>query len=355
MSHELRTPLNAIIGFSEILEDRFFGELNETQLKYVGYVVQSGRHLLELINEILDLARVETGKLELQLGNFPLRRFILDTTVMIKDKARQHNLKLEVIVSDEVSNLLIKADELKLRQVVFNLLSNAVKFTPDGGRITLQVTNTDSNLRISVSDTGIGLNLEDKDRIFEPFEQVDSSLARLQQGAGLGLALTKRLVELHGGSIWVESDGLDRGSCFVFTIPLIGASSATEASDSTSTRLGGGQGESSAPADDSMEDSWIVFPVIETRDSATGLWNLHTILGILKREMGRSSREGAPLAVIGVRIEPSDDNVGQSGCECQTTTTIIEISREAHVSGETLRRRGACRLGRIPHCRSRLQ
>ena len=326
MSHEFRTPLNAIIGFSEILEDQFFGELNETQLKYVGYVVRGGRHLLELINEILDLARVETGRLELRLGDFPLKRFILNTTVMIKDTARQHNLKLEVTISDEVSNLFVKADELKLRQVVFNLLSNAVKFTPDGGRIGVQVMRTDSNLCISVSDTGIGLNPEDKHRIFEPFEQVDSSLARLQQGAGLGLALTKHLVELHGGSIWVESDGLDKGSSFVFTIPLIIGSSPAEASDSTLTRWDGEQRELPAREDESTEDSWIVFQVIETRDPATGLWNLPAIRGTLKREMDRSRREGIALGVIGARVYSSGGGIRQSGYELDASA-IMEVSQ----------------------------
>jgi PAS domain S-box-containing protein len=221
MSHELRTPLNAIIGFSEILEDQTFGPLNQRQLRYINHVHASGLHLLELINQILDLSKVEAGKMELYLSPVNISQLLKSGIVMIMEKARKHGIKVDLRVEAEVSRAGIQADEIKLRQIVFNLLSNAAKFTPDGGRVELLAWKEGDELIISVSDTGIGIKREDRERIFGAFEQLDSSYARRQQGTGLGLALARSLVELHGGRIWAESEGEGKGSKFTFAIPII--------------------------------------------------------------------------------------------------------------------------------------
>jgi signal transduction histidine kinase len=220
MSHELRTPLNAIIGFSEILQDRTFGEINEKQAKYVDHVLTSGRHLLDLINDILDLSKVEAGKMELEPSAVKIEPLLENSMVLIKEKAMRHNIALKLDIADDLRGTEIEADERKLKQIVFNLLSNAGKFTPVGGTITVAAGKEDGTLQISVTDTGIGIAARDQERVFGEFEQVDSSYAKKQQGTGLGLALTKRLVELHGGRIWVESKGEGEGSCFTFSIPL---------------------------------------------------------------------------------------------------------------------------------------
>lgn len=220
MSHELRTPLNAIIGFSEMLEDQIFGELNEKQKKYVNNVLTSGYHLLALINDILDLSKVESGKLELELSNVSIKNLLENSLVMIKEKALKHRINLDIDIPKEISELEITADERKIKQIMFNILSNAVKFTPDGGVINVNANCKESEIIISVADTGIGIKPEDQKRIFREFEQLDSSYSKTQEGTGLGLALTKRLVELHGGYIWVESEGEGKGSTFTFAIPI---------------------------------------------------------------------------------------------------------------------------------------
>ena len=220
MSHELRTPLNAIIGFSEILWDQTFGELNEKQTKYINNVLVSGRHLLQLINDILDLSKVEAGRMELELSRVNIKDLLANSLIMIKEKALKHGIKLDSHISQELMDLEISADERKLKQIMFNLLSNAVKFTPDGGVITTTVRREGKDLITSVADSGIGIKPEDQERVFGEFEQLDSKYARQQQGTGLGLALTRRLVELHGGRIWVESKGEGKGSTFTFVIPI---------------------------------------------------------------------------------------------------------------------------------------
>jgi len=259
MSHELRTPLNAIIGFSEILEDCTFGEMNDKQLQFVGYVLNSGRHLLELINDILDLAKIESGKAELQLSPVTIGRFLRTCIVMIKEKAKHQSLSLEVFIEEKLVAARILADELKLRQVMFNLLSNAVKFTPDGGRVRVEVRKESDELIVSVTDTGIGLTSDNYERIFGSFEQVDSTLARRQQGTGLGLALTRRLVRLQGGRIWVESAGLGRGSTFTFSVPWV---------ESQFSPAAGWDSHVSADGhfSDSLEDSWISFQTMRSRE-----------------------------------------------------------------------------------------
>ena len=220
MSHELRTPLNAIIGFAEVLSDETFGELNERQNRYVGHVETSGKHLLALINDILDLSKVEAGKMKLALGEVRVRDLLVTSMTMIQETATRNGIRLAADVEPDVEHLTIRADERKLRQVLFNLLSNAVKFTPSGGSIQGRAWLEGDEVLVSVRDDGIGIAPEDQDRVFQEFEQVDSSLARAHQGTGLGLGLSRRLMELHGGRIWLVSEGTDMGSTFTIAIPL---------------------------------------------------------------------------------------------------------------------------------------
>ncbi|MFH1112375.1 MAG: PAS domain S-box protein [Pseudomonadota bacterium] len=220
MSHELRTPLNAIIGFSEILEEQTFGSLNDKQLRFAGHVTASGRHLLHLINGVLDLSKIESGKMDLRVTDVSIEEVLRDSLSMIQETAHKHVLSVEAKIDESLVLNTITADETKLRQIMFNLLSNAVKFTPDGGRIGIIVRKRGRGLLVSVSDTGIGLRVEDRERIFRAFEQIDSSSSRHHDGTGLGLALTHRLVELHGGNIWAHSEGPGKGSTFTFSIPI---------------------------------------------------------------------------------------------------------------------------------------
>ncbi|HXS69479.1 MAG TPA: ATP-binding protein, partial [Candidatus Polarisedimenticolia bacterium] len=221
MSHELRTPLNAIIGFSEVLTDKVFGDLNDRQLKYSNNILVSGRHLLQLINDILDLAKVESGHAELLRSTFNVGKVLSDAQSIVKALASKKNIVLEFNVAPDLPPL--HADEAKFKQILYNLLSNAIKFTPDGGKVAMRAGfgSPGECLRISVADTGIGIKPEDHARVFLEFEQVDSSYGRQQQGTGLGLALTKRLVEMHGGNIQVQSEGIEgKGSVFTFEIPI---------------------------------------------------------------------------------------------------------------------------------------
>ncbi len=222
MSHELRTPLNAILGFSEILQDRTFGPLNEKQSRYVHNILSSGHHLLSVINDILDLSKVEAGKMELELGPVAVPSLLEKGLVLVREKALKHRIELALELPPEMAGFTLEADERKLMQVYFNLLSNAVKFTPDGGRIEVTAWTADSELRVRVSDSGVGIRPEDRDRIFKEFEQADASRARRHKGTGLGLAVSRKLIDLHGGRIWAESDGEGRGSRFTFAVPLRG-------------------------------------------------------------------------------------------------------------------------------------
>jgi signal transduction histidine kinase len=217
MSHELRTPLNAIIGFSEVLGERMFGELNDKQAEYVEDILSSGRHLLALINDILDLSKVEAGRMELELTRFDLPAAIGSAVILVRERATRHGLALEVSVDDRLG--LFVGDERKIRQVLLNLLSNAVKFTPEGGRIAVRAAPADGTAEVSVSDTGIGIAPEDQEAIFQEFRQVGTDYARKREGTGLGLALARRFVDLHGGRIWVKSR-LGEGSTFTFTLPV---------------------------------------------------------------------------------------------------------------------------------------
>jgi signal transduction histidine kinase len=250
MSHEFRTPLNHIIGFTEMVADKKVGNLSETQEEYLNDVLKSSRHLLSLINDVLDLSKVEAGKLDLESGQVNLRELLEHSVGMISEKAMERRIRVEKVLHEIPA--LIDADERKLRQVMYNLLSNAVKFTPENGTIAVTgrivglfdsvpgnggmkkthpgrgnlpqgesfPSDRGKFVEISVSDNGIGLKPGDLDRIFEPFEQVESTASRRFQGTGLGLSLTRRLVELHGGRIWAESEGEGKGSRFRFLIPL---------------------------------------------------------------------------------------------------------------------------------------
>ncbi len=215
MSHELRTPLNAIIGFSQVLRERMFGDVNAKQEEYLDDILSSGQHLLALINDILDLSKVEAGQVELDVAPFSLREALESGVVMVRERATQDGVHVELAADPEVD--VVTGDERRIRQVVFNLLSNAVKFTPTGGAVGVRTARVNGEVRVSVSDTGPGIASEDRERIFEEFQQTKAGIEQ-REGTGLGLALSKRLVELHGGRIWVEGDE-GHGSTFVFTLP----------------------------------------------------------------------------------------------------------------------------------------
>jgi GAF domain-containing protein/anti-sigma regulatory factor (Ser/Thr protein kinase) len=219
VSHELRTPLNAIIGFSEVLQERLFGELNEKQAEYTDDILSSGRHLLSLINDILDLSKIEAGRMELEVTTFYLPDAIENALLLIRERASRHGIKLDRMIDDRLGDFT--GDERKIKQILVNLLSNAVKFTPEAGQINVEASVGDSAVNISVTDTGIGIAKEDQEAIFEEFRQVGTNYAQKREGTGLGLSLTRKFVELHGGKIWVESEP-GKGSKFTFTLPITG-------------------------------------------------------------------------------------------------------------------------------------
>jgi signal transduction histidine kinase len=216
MSHELRTPLNAIIGFSEVLLERLFGELNEKQDDYLKDIHSSGKHLLSLINDILDLSKVEAGRMELDLATFDLPSAISNAMTLIRERAQRHGIALAQETDPALCE--VTADERKFKQILLNLLTNAVKFTPDGGRIDVRARRDGDNAVVAVHDTGIGIAPDDQEAVFEEFRQVGRNYTTKQEGTGLGLALTRKFVELHGGRIWLESEP-GKGSTFTFTIP----------------------------------------------------------------------------------------------------------------------------------------
>jgi signal transduction histidine kinase len=215
MSHELRTPLNAIIGFSQALREGLFGEVNEKQKEYLDDILSSGNHLLALINDILDLSKVEAGQIELQLAPFSLPDALERGIAMVRERAMKDGVQVALDANGGFH--VVTGDERRIRQVIFNLLSNAVKFTPAGGSVNVRATQVNGEVHVSVADTGPGIAAEDVDRIFEEFQQTDAGIEQ-GEGTGLGLALSKRLVELHGGHIWVDSEP-GEGSTFVFTLP----------------------------------------------------------------------------------------------------------------------------------------
>jgi signal transduction histidine kinase len=213
-SHELRTPLNAIIGFSGMLKKRMIGDLNEKQAEYVEDIFTSGNHLLSLINDLLDLAKVESGRIELEVKQFDLPSALENSITLVRERANRHGILIDLAVDERLSSFM--GDERKLKQIMLNLLSNAVKFTPDGGRIGVKAIPAYRGAQISVSDTGVGIKAEDQQAIFEEFRQVGDD-AHKREGTGLGLTLTKKLVELHGGWIRVESE-VGKGSTFTFIL-----------------------------------------------------------------------------------------------------------------------------------------
>ena len=214
MSHELRTPLNAIIGFSQVLRDGMFGEVNAKQQEYLEDILSSGNHLLSLINDVLDLSKVEAGQIELDVAPFLLQEALESGVVMVRERATRDGVQVTVEPTDVG---LVSGDERRVRQVLFNLLSNAVKFTPEGGHVDVRALQVNGEVRVSVADTGPGIAAEDLERIFEEFQQTEAGLEQ-REGTGLGLALSKQLVELHGGRIWADSEP-GAGSTFVFTLP----------------------------------------------------------------------------------------------------------------------------------------
>lgn len=217
MSHELRTPLNSVVAMSDILLEKYFGDLTTEQEDYVRDVRQSGKHLLALINDILDLSKIEAGYSPLELAQVPLEPLLEESLKFVRDRADQQGVTLNCEIADDVSPLM--CDERKVKQAVMNLLSNAVKFTPEGGKVGIEVTNGNEGVCVCVWDTGIGIANDKQASIFDEFVQADSSITRQYQGTGLGLTLVKRFVEQHGGNVWLESD-LGKGSRFYLALPF---------------------------------------------------------------------------------------------------------------------------------------
>jgi two-component system CheB/CheR fusion protein len=219
MSHELRTPLNSINGFSEVLYDETFGPLNVKQKQYVNNVLTSGKHLLLLINQILDMAKIEAGKVKLTLSSLQMKSLLNEISLLVADMVSKKKIEMVLEIAEDMPN--IEADELKVREIIYNLLSNAVKYTPEGGKIGIRAKKADSKIEVEVWDTGVGIASENMEKIFEGFFRVDTPYSRVTEGTGLGLPLSKKLVELHGGKLSVESAGLDRGTLVRFTLPIV--------------------------------------------------------------------------------------------------------------------------------------
>jgi PAS domain S-box-containing protein len=217
MSHELRTPLNGVLGFTDLIIMQEDGKLSDKQLFYLENVKESGRHLLALINDILDISKIESGKVKLDVKEFSLNKLLERSLLLAKEKAASRGIEF---VTESREKIKIKADETKIKQIVFNLLSNAVKFTPDGGTITIKLTKIKNLAQISVRDTGIGIDDKNKDKVFCKFEQIDTGQTRRYGGVGLGLSLTKKIVEMHNGKIWFNSAGKNKGTCFFVQLPL---------------------------------------------------------------------------------------------------------------------------------------
>ncbi|MDK2825714.1 MAG: hypothetical protein PWQ44_891 [Methanolobus sp.] len=216
MSHELRTPLNAIIGYSQMLQETNFGNMTEKQQRFANHISTSGKHLLELINDILDLSKVEAGKMDLHMETFDVNEVLKNVYNIIDPLAVKKNIELNFEIDKDIS---IYADKVRFKQILYNLMSNAIKFTPNSGHVTAKISTNESYLKISVIDDGIGISLEEQKKLFTPFYQADSSTAREYQGTGLGLSIVKKMVELHGGTIAMESE-VGKGSTFTFTLPI---------------------------------------------------------------------------------------------------------------------------------------
>jgi signal transduction histidine kinase len=217
MSHELRTPLNAIIGFSEVLVEQMFGPLNDKQMEYLRDIHSSGQHLLTLINDVLDLSKIEAGRMELDAAEVDVPQLLESAMNLVRERAERQGLRLSLVLDPAVQRWVL--DERKIKQVLINLLSNAVKFTPAGGEVTVQARRPDpSRLELAVIDTGCGIAPQEQEQVFEEFRQASGHYLRKSEGSGLGLALARRFVELHGGRLGLHSTpGL--GSTFTFTLP----------------------------------------------------------------------------------------------------------------------------------------
>ncbi len=274
MSHELRTPLNAVIGFSDVLLERLFGELNDRQADYVRDIRDSGRHLLELINEILDLSKVEAGRMDLDVTALSLPDLLEHGLAMVRERATRHSIAVRLNVSPEVG--VVTADELKLKQVLINLLTNAVKFTPDGGSVAVVADRVGDEVHVAVRDTGVGIAEDDHERIFEAFQRGDRAASK--DGTGLGLTLSRRFVELHGGRLWMESR-VGAGSTFTFSIPV-------QRIQETALL---------APAPDAAEGDGTVL-VIEDDPRSAQLLALHLEGAGYRMALARDGAEGLELA-----------------------------------------------------------
>jgi two-component system CheB/CheR fusion protein len=219
MSHELRTPLNSINGFTEVLFDETFGPLNEKQKKYANNVLTSGRHLLLLINQILDMAKVESGKMKLTLSSLSIKGLLTEISLLVADMVEKKKLQMSLEIEESMPD--IEADDLKVREIIYNLISNAAKFTPVGGKIGMRAKRVGPDIEVVVWDSGVGIACENMEKIFEGFFRVDTPYSRVTEGTGLGLPLSKKMVELHGGNFSVDSEGLNKGTTVTFTLPII--------------------------------------------------------------------------------------------------------------------------------------
>jgi len=217
MSHELRTPLNSIIGFSKVLFKEKSGPLNERQKKYTQNILTSGQHLLSLINDVLDLARVESGKMVLETSLFPVKDCLEEAPLLMGGLDFSEKIQFVMEIAEDLGD--IQADQRKIKQVIYNLLSNAVKFTPPGGKIGIRARRTDMGIEVAVWDTGIGIAAENQQKVFEAFTRVENAYTKGTEGTGLGLTISKKIVELHGGTIWIESGEIGKGTTVKFTIP----------------------------------------------------------------------------------------------------------------------------------------
>ena len=285
MSHELRTPLGAIIGFSELLDERLFGELTPKQAEYVQDIIESGRHLLHLINDVLDLSKIEAGKSELELSTFPIAPLLTGSLVMVKEKCLKQGISLFTDVPESIQGLHITADERKLKQIMFNLLSNSANFSPRGASITVIARRNDDDVTISVVDTGIGVAKEHQQRIFDEFYQVERDQQGKAPGTGLGLSIVKRFVEMHGGVAWVESEGVGMGCAFRFTIPIRHTETTSGLNARPSVR-DGDMNQRILIAEDDPKHQRLLADVLQ----AAGYDTLIAADGLRAVELARSSR-----------------------------------------------------------------
>lgn len=303
MSHELRTPLNAVIGFSEVLLERMFGDLNARQEDYLRDILSSGRHLLALLNDILDLSKVEAGQMELDRSDFSVDQAIAYSLAMVRERAATHRIALRTDIAPDAG--VIHADELRFKQVMLNLLSNAVKFTPDGGSVSVAARRAGAHLEITVSDTGVGIAPADRDRVFDSFQQ-GTRTVRKAEGTGLGLTLMKRIVELHDGTVWLQSE-LGQGSTFGFTLPI----APTEGPEPHPYELGDPLAGEGRPVVVVIEDDPNSAELIAVHLAAAGV---HPVTVSSGPEGLRAVEELAPLAVVlDIRLP------GMDGWEVLTT------------------------------------